>query len=136
MKRAFSLLELIFVITTLALLISFFTYKYEYVLSFVNSKEQKFQIAQIRSAIKEKSAIKSLNDFEKLYNLDDSALNKENSKLFTKILDEGILSSKDSWMKVDDNIYTLKIKGEKIKFQYINTEFKCLNNSKICKELE
>ena len=136
MKRAFSLLELIFVITTLALLISFFTYKYEYVLSFVNSKEHKFQIAQIRSAIKEKSAIKSLNDFEKLNNLDDSALNKENSRLFTKILDEGILSSKDSWMKVDDNIYTLKIKGEKIKCQYINTEFKCLNNSKICKELE
>lgn len=136
MKRAFSLLELIFVITTLALLISFFTYKYEYVLSFVNSKDQKFQIAQIRSAIKEKSAIKSLNDFEKLNNLDDSALNKENSRLFTKIFDEGILSSKDSWMKVDDNIYTLKIKGEKIKFQYINTEFKCFNNSKICKELE
>lgn len=136
MKRAFSLLELIFVITTLALLISFFTYKYEYVLSFVNSKEHKFHIAQIRSAIKEKSAIKSLNDFEKLNNLDDSALNKENSRLFTKILDEGILSSKDSWMKVDDNIYTLKIKGEKIKFQYINTEFKCFNNSKICKELE
>ncbi len=66
--------------------------------------------------------LKSLNDFEKLNNLDDSALNKENSRLFTKIFDEGILSSKDSWMKVDDNIYTLKIKGEKIKFQYINTE--------------
>lgn len=136
MKRAFSLLELIFVITTLALLISFFTYKYEYLLSFVNSKDQKFQIAQIRSAIKEKTAIKSLNNFEKLDSLDDCAINKENSKLFTKVLDEGILSSKDSWMKVDDNIYTLKLKGEKIKFQYINTEFKCFNNSKICKELE
>ncbi|PHO10163.1 hypothetical protein CPG37_05695 [Malaciobacter canalis] len=136
MKRAFSLLELIFVITTLALLISFFTYKYEYVLSFVNSKDQKFQIAQIRSAIKEKTAIKSLNNFEKLDSLDDCAINKENSKLFTKVLDEGILSSKDSWMKIDENIYALKLKGEKIKFQYINTEFKCLNNSKICKELE
>ncbi|PPK62149.1 hypothetical protein B0F89_10582 [Malaciobacter marinus] len=136
MKRAFSLLELIFVITTLALLISFFTYKYEYILSFVNFKEYKFQIAQIRSAIKEKSAIKSLNNFEKLDSLDDSAINKENSKLFTKILDEEIISSKDSWMKIDENIYALKLKGEKIKFQYINTQFKCLNNSKICKELE
>ncbi|WP_404316929.1 type II secretion system protein [Malaciobacter canalis] len=136
MKRAFSLLELIFVITTLALLISFFTYKYEYILSFVNFKEYKFQIAQIRSAIKEKSAIKSLNNFEKLDSLDNSAINKENSKLFTKILDEEIISSKDSWMKIDENIYALKLKGEKIKFQYINTQFKCLNNSKICKELE
>lgn len=136
MKKAFTLLEVIFVITILALLISFFFKNHQNILSFVNYNEHRFEVNEIRSSIKLKNAKKSLKSFDKLNSLDEAIPNKINEKLFSKVLNEPIISSKTNWMKISSNIYTLNIKGEIIKFEYKNRAFNCISKNELCKEFE
>ncbi len=131
MKEAFSLFEVIIVISILALLFV----AYNFTFSLKSSNQAKIQVALIRASLNEKIT-KNLLQNKVLISLDKAKINKENEKLFEYILDTAIISSYKNWIKLSKNIYLLTYSDKKVRFEYKNNHFICLEKNNICKELE
>lgn len=133
MKKAFSLFEAIIIISILALIFAFISYNYTF--SSKSLSQAKIQVALIRASLNEKIT-KELLKNKVLTTLDKAQINKENEKLFEYILDTAIISSYKSWIKLSKNIYLLTYSDKKVRFEYKNNHFICLEKNEICKELE
>lgn len=133
MKKAFSLFEAIIIISILALIFAFISYNYTF--SSKSLSQAKIQVALIRASLNEKIT-KELLKNKVLTTLDKAQINKENEKLFEYILDTAIISSYKNWIKLSNNIYLLTYSDKKVRFEYKNNHFICLEKNEICKELE
>lgn len=83
-----------------------------------------------------------LNENNEITTLDDAISNQINQELFTKFLDEKILSTTNTvnksgfWIKMDNKNYSFIIsKDEKINFTLENSTFKCVSDIKLCQRL-
>ncbi len=93
MKKAFSLLEIIFVILLISILALFVISKVEDSLEFGNKAKIKSEIALIRNAIVKKLTSNRLLNINETIKLDNAPLEIENSNLFDNILDFSLLST-------------------------------------------
>ncbi|RXJ96420.1 hypothetical protein CRV00_02030 [Malaciobacter molluscorum] len=134
MKRSFSLIEVIFTITILAIITTLISSNFSNLFTNVDINKYKFQIEQIRSSIKTMKTKTLLINKTSFDNLDDAKIDKENEKLFSSILKTPIISSKNSWMKSNDKIYILNLNNNKVKFEYKNNSFMCISKNNLCKE--
>ncbi|AXH14835.1 type II secretion system protein [Malaciobacter mytili] len=133
MKKAFSLFEAIIVISILAFVFAFILYNYTF--SSKSLTQAKIEVALIRASLNEKIT-KNLLQNKVLTTIDNAQINKENEKLFKYILNEAILSSQKGWIKLSNTSYLLNYDNKKVKFEYKNNHFICLEKNNICKELE
>lgn len=156
MKKAFSLLELIFVMLVISIIVGI-SLPY-----FTNFKDDakllrlKADFTNIQSALayaENERIIKNIN--QKIHILDDALINLENEKLFycssksinsctnstsccfISLLSQPIYSSKKAWIKISSTKYRFFLNPKKyIDFEYDpnNTSFNCLDKD-LCKEL-
>ena len=151
MKRAFTMIELIFAIIIIGILAAvaipkLFATRDDAVVTKIRT-----DVANIRSAVfnlHSKKLLRGDNSYPEA--LDDAEANKEGEELFDgnstigRLLDYPIYS-KDSdghWMKIGDTNYTAEVENTKVKFNYYNDNghFDCkgLNSNKadeLCKQL-
>jgi len=151
MKKAFTMMELIFAIVVIGILAAvampkLFATRDDAIISKIRT-----DVANIRSAVfnlHSKKLLRGDNSYPEA--LDDAAANTEGEELFDgnstigAILDYPVYSkNKDGhWMKTDDTNYTVKVMNNDIKFNYYsnNGHFDCkgLNSNKaddLCKQL-
>ncbi|RXK00370.1 hypothetical protein CRU98_04220 [Arcobacter sp. CECT 8986] len=136
MKRAFSLIEVVFTITILSIIITFISSNFSTLFTNVDITKYKLQVEQIRSSLKSKKTKELLSNKMLFTSLDNAAINKENEKLFSNILATPIISSKSSWIKSTKRVYTLNLNDNKVKFEYKNNSFMCINKNNLCKEFQ
>lgn len=137
-KRAFSLLEVIFVLAVIAFLASVALPKFSKSFNKANIVKIKADIALIREG---------LNSFKKKHILSDDSLylyslEDNDHLLFSKILKYPILGSKEqkagNWNKISNEEYIVWIDNEtKVKFIYdhSNFTFECDFKQENCKKL-
>ena len=138
MKKAFSLLEIIFVIAVAAFLVSVAMPRLSNSLDKANLVKIKGDLALIREG---------LNSFKNkmLLSSDDSileSLEDDDSTLFSKILKYPIINNEEqkttSWNKLSDSEYIVWVSNDtKVKFTYdsSNYTFECDFKDEKCKEL-
>ncbi|QDF28625.1 type II secretion system protein [Halarcobacter anaerophilus] len=143
MKKAFSLLEIIFVILLISILALFVISKVEDSLEFGNKAKIKSEIALIRNAIVKKLTSNRLLNINETIKLDNASLEIENSNLFENILDFSLLSTttqkKDSakWIKNSSNGYKIYINKEQfLQFSFKNNTFLCESSKELCESFE
>jgi general secretion pathway protein G len=151
MKKAFSLLEIIFVITIVALVSSFMLKSGFGFLEKANITQTKTQIALIRNSLntlKNKRILKGLSEFPAV--LDNAKINTHNELLFTgtpeeKLLDFPLIATTTeqkevgSFIKTASNTYEVYVdKQNVVKFTYNSSEgtFSCDYANEFCKELD
>ena len=137
-KKAFSLLEIIFVLIVMAVITTIAVSKFDTAISNTNLTKIKSDILQIRAGInltKNKMILKNSNNT--LEQLEDN-----NEKLFSKILEHPILSSNEprakAWSKLSNTKYKVYITNESfIEFYYDNDKyiFDCDISNELCQEL-
>lgn len=137
-KKAFSLVETIFVLFIIAIIITTAVSKFDTAFTKTNLTKIKADILQIRAGItllKNKMILENKN--ETLTQLDDN-----NEKLFNLILDTPILTTNknkiNSWSKVSNTSYNVYIeKDSYIEFTYNPTlfTFDCDSLNPLCSEL-
>jgi general secretion pathway protein G len=137
-KKAFSLLEIIFVLIVMLIITTIAVSKFDTAVSNTNVTKIKSDILQIRTGInfyKNKMILKNLND--SLNQLEDN-----NEMLFNKILEHPILSSNQpiakAWSKISSTKYKVYLSNESfLEFYYDNEAyiFDCDISNKLCKEL-
>lgn len=151
MKKAFSLLELIFVISILAISTYFILSSSFISLKKANILKIKSEISLINYEIKESFTSSLLKDQKEEYLdfLDDADINTSNETLFdgyndAVLLDPTIFSSTKEekslgkWIKIEQKKYRIYITSkEYIDFIYDNQKgtFSCSFLEKLCKEL-
>ncbi|NQY20087.1 MAG: type II secretion system protein [Campylobacteraceae bacterium] len=151
MKKTFSILELIFVLSIISILVLFFMNNIpNIVFNQKNIFKIKVDIALIRSSIQKNFRLKLLKKTEAKYInfLDEVKINKEGEYLFTGtkkdiLINNIILSSslekkkEYSWIKVSKSKYILYINSNNIEFIYDNTNgnFDCNIKNELCKEI-
>ncbi|TKX31952.1 type II secretion system protein [Campylobacter estrildidarum] len=148
MKRAFTLLELIFVILILGILASL-------ALTFTGRNKDEAKLLKLKidyemlnsalSFMRTQTELKQINGF--ILNLDNAKLNTSKEKLFYcvkakecdySLLDSPIYSDFKSWMKIASNRYRFFLNSkEYIDFFYNSKDgiLECIN-SKYCKDLQ
>jgi general secretion pathway protein G len=141
-KKAFTMIELIFVIVILGILSSIAISKMAVTRDDAIITKGRSQVASIRNAITLAKSIRMMEGKASLYpdTLDSSA-----GKLFdmakdgTKLLDYPIYEKKADghWTKKSNNVYTFNVLGSGIDFTYNNTSgsFDCDHTNKTCKLL-
>lgn len=151
MKKAFSLLELVFVISILAI-ISYFVLSSSFKsLEKANMLKIKSEISLIQHAIQEQYTTQALlENIEKyIESLDEASINTESQNLFTGfeetvLLDPIIFSSTSSkkevgkWIKMKKNKYRVYLsKNDYVDFTYDKEEgtFSCKVSNESCKQL-
>lgn len=151
MKKAFSLLEIIFVLVIIALIFTFAIRNNQTFFSNSTLSKIKSDVALIRSAIASKvhaRMLKAQTQFPQ--RLDDAALNTEGALLFSGIEDEKLLdypfvstSSYErqigQWSKKTQKSYLVWIsKEESIEFTYDLNKgtFECDYTQNSCKEID
>ncbi len=151
MKKSFTLLELVFVISILALLSYFVLSSSFKALDKSKLLKIKSEISLIKYEIQEvftKSLLLN-NKEEYIEFLDDASINVENETLFDgyndiMLLDPMIFSSTKEqkilgkWIKIDRRKYRIYINSDNyVDFSYDQNKgtFSCLFSSKLCKEL-
>lgn len=151
MKKTFSIIELIFVLSIISILVLFFINNIPNIV--FNQKDIfkiKVDISLIRSSIHKNFRSKLLKNEEAKYInfLDEVKINKEGEYLFTGtkkdiLINNNILSSSlvkkkgYSWIKVSKSKYILYINSKNIEFIYDNTNgnFDCNIKNELCKEI-
>ena len=151
MKKAFSMIELVFVIVIIGILAAVALPKLWATRDDAIITKVRTEISSIRSAIQSlhtKNLMKGVDSYPEA--LDDANANQEGEELFDGnssigvLLDYPIYSKNENghWMKTDDTNYTVKIQDNEIKFNYYNSNghFDCkgLNSGKaddLCKQL-
>lgn len=143
MKSSFSLLELIIVIVVLAILSGFAINRYLNSTSFAQKVKIKSEIALIRNSIDKINNKNILNDEKSITSLDDAKIEKNNSKLFSKVLEFPFVSSCTNdkeigkWIKTSLNRYKIYFSNnEYLEFSFQNLSFKCISDKNLCKEFE
>ena len=136
MKKAFSMIELVFVIVIIGILAAIAIPKLSATRDDATISKVRSDISNIRGAIANlhtKKMMMGINYYPEA--LDDATKNQEGEELFDgnssigELLNYPIIS-KDSdghWMKKDDTNYTVKIMGNDVKFDYnsSNGHFDC-----------
>ncbi len=138
-KKAFSLLEIIFVLLTIAVVVTAAISKFETTFDKTNITKLKSDILQIRTGINlYRNKLILQNQNESLSNLDDN-----DNMLFNIILQTPIPSSNESkanaWSKISATKYRVYLDTtHSIDFQYdtSNYTFDCEPTNQLCKELE
>jgi type II secretory pathway pseudopilin PulG len=141
--KAFSLLEIIIAIILIVLITSFALPKYNAITYNSNLSLLKSDLSLIQSGIEQKKTINTLlSNGDKIENLDYSAIDKINEKLFTKVIEFSITSTDTKekklgkWSKISDNSYEFYLSSSKsILFLYENEKMLCKSEEDICKEI-
>ena len=141
--KGFSLLELIIAIILIVLITSFAIPKYNAITYNSNLSILKSDLSLIQNSItqsKTKNILLSNN--EKIENLDNSATDKINEKLFTNVIDFSILSTDSNekkagkWSKISDKSYEFYLSSSKsILFLFEDEKLVCKSEEDICKEI-
>jgi prepilin-type N-terminal cleavage/methylation domain-containing protein len=151
MKKAFSLLEIIFVITVISLISSYVLHNSQSFLQKANLTQIKAQIALIRTALnvnKNQRIRQGLSEFPT--SLDNAKINAEKELLFGGTQDEKLLdypliattiAQKEvgSFAKIASNSYYVWLDKENfVEFVYKANEgtFSCSYTNVLCKELD
>ena len=147
MKKAFSMLEIIFVIIILGILTTIALPKFAMTTNDAHIVKAKSTINNIRSAIiiiKSEGIFIGTNTFpNKLDNL-QALISNDNDKLFDTngskiILQNPILSSTNNggWSKIDNNIYRFTLDNQNTDFIYnpLSGEFICDISNNLCLKL-
>lgn len=141
--KAFSLLEIIIAIILIVLITSFALPKYNAIIDSSNLSLLKSDLSLIQGGIEQKKTINTLlSNGDKIENLDYSAIDKINEKLFTKVIEFSITSTDTKekklgkWSKISDNSYEFYLSSSKsILFLYENEKMLCKSEEDICKEI-
>ena len=141
--KAFSLLEIIIAIILIVLITSFALSKYNAIIDSSNLSLLKSDLSLIQSGIEQKKTINTLlSNGDKIENLDYSAIDKINEKLFTKVIEFSITSTDTKekklgkWSKISDNSNEFYLSSSKsILFLYDNEKMLCKSEEDICKEI-
>ncbi|MEA2016924.1 MAG: prepilin-type N-terminal cleavage/methylation domain-containing protein [Campylobacterota bacterium] len=138
MKKAFSLLEVIFVIAIIGIIVTVAIPKLDENLAKANIIKIKNDITMVREGIiqyRDKMILQ--NNSSSIDTLDD-----DNELLFNKILTYPIIASKEkkinSWSKISDTTYKVFLDSQNsVEFIYdkINYTFDCDQDDEFCKEL-
>jgi len=143
MRNAFSLFELLIVIVIISFLSIFIIQKSENTIEFANKTKIKSEIALIRSEISKNKTSNILLNQDLTQYLDDEDIEKENSKLFNKILDFPLLSTTSlkkeigKWIKSSKNTYKVFLSHKQsIEYKFEDNSFICKSELSICKEFE
>lgn len=143
MKKAFSLLELIFVILLISILSSFVISNLKDSLSFGNEAKIKSEIALIRNSISKKLTENELLNIDENIVLDSASFEVENSKLFDNILQSPLISTTSGkkelakWIKTSSNSYKIYISDDQfLQFNFNNNSFECVSNKDLCESFE
>jgi general secretion pathway protein G len=137
-KKAFSLLEIIFVLIVMSVITTLAVSKFDTAFTNTNVTKIKSDILQIRAGInsyKSKMILKDSDD--DLEQLDDNDI-----MLFNKILENPILSSNEpivkAWTKLSNSKYKVYVTNHSfLEFHYDNETyiFDCDISNELCKEL-
>ncbi|MCP4969914.1 MAG: hypothetical protein GY932_04865 [Arcobacter sp.] len=143
MKKALSLLELIFVLVIITVLVSFSIFKTNSSLEYSNKTKIKSEIALIRNSLLKRKTENILLQKELSFSLDDAKIDHEKSELFKNILDFPLFSSNSSvkspakWIKKSQDEYLIYLNNDIfLKFKFEDFSFNCKSDLKLCKEYE
>lgn len=144
MAKAFTLLELLFVIAIISIILTFAIPKFNNISNNSKITELKSNVAIIRNNIsKLKTKQILLNQDSSIDSLDDAIVDKNGEVLFNKVLDFSILSTTSSinkvgkWLKISNNSYKYILSSSKnVEFLLEDNIFKCKSSFEICKEIE
>lgn len=143
MKKAFTLLEIIVVIIIVSFLSAFIISKVQSSFDLTIQTKIKSDIALIRNSIAKLKTKNILLNDKTLILLDNEEINKENSRLFNKILDFPLLSTTEEikelgkWIKISSNKYMVFADENKnLEFIFEDNFFNCLSSKSICNEFE
>ncbi|KAB7882978.1 type II secretion system protein [Poseidonibacter ostreae] len=144
MTKAFSLLELLIVIATILIVLTFAIPKFSNITSTSKITELKSNLAIIRNGInKFKTNQILLAEDSNILSLDSALVDKKNEPLFTKVIDFSLLSTTSSlnelgkWIKTSLTTYEYIISSsKKVVFTLEDNSFKCKSSFEICKEIE
>ena len=141
-KKAFTMIELVFVIVIIGILSSIAVSKMAVTRDDAMITKGRSQVASIRNAI---ALAKSMKIMQGKSNLYPDTLDSSAGKLFdkakdgTKLLDYPIYAknSDGHWTKKGDNLYTFHVMHKNVDFKYIpnNGLFDCDHTDDICKLL-
>lgn len=137
-KKGFSLIEIIFVLLTIAIIITVAVSKFDSALDNTNITKIKSDILQIRAGINQyRNKMILKNETASFNSLDDN-----NIKLFNKVLQNPILSSRENiakaWSKISDTKYQVFLdKTNALEFVFDTSKytFDCDISNTLCKEL-
>lgn len=152
MKKAFSLLEIIFAIVVIVIISSYAINKYVDSIEKANYVKIKAEVALINNAINQLYSNQTLlgnSDF-KLERLDDAQTDSSGQNLFNGydqyiLLDEVILSTSENekklgyWIKISNKEYKVYFRKDLSLNFYLDNEnnlFSCDKDNSLCKELE
>jgi len=144
MAKAFSLLEVLLVIATISIVLTFAIPKFTNIISNSNISDLKSNLAIIRNNIsKLKTSQVLLNKSTDINSLDNATIDKKDELLFTEVLDFSIISTNSAinevgkWLKVSNNSYKYILSSSKnVVFLLEDNSFKCKSSFEICKEIE
>ena len=144
MVKAFSLLEILLVIATISIILTFAIPKYNNITNNSKVTELKSNLAIIRNNIsKVKTEQILLSKDSTIDTLDDAIVDKKNEILFDKVIDFSILSTTSSlneigkWIKISNTSYNYILSSSKnVDFLLEDNIFKCKSSFEICKEIE
>jgi len=134
MKKAFSLIEIIFTLMIISIIVTVAVSKFDLALNSANLNKIKADIIQIRAGInlyKNKLILK--NDSSSFTTLDEN-----NSALFSRVLNTPIQASSKEWTQTSPTKYTVFIDSEnsvQFTFDSTNYTFTCNISNTHCKEL-
>ena len=144
MAKAFTLLEILLVIATISIILTFAIPKYNNMTNNSKITELKSNIAIIRNNIsKVKTKQILLNKDSSIDSLDDAIVDKNGEVLFNKVIEFSVVSTSSSknkigsWLKVSKNSYKYILSSSKnVLFSLEDNIFKCKSSFEICKEIE
>lgn len=144
MHKAFSLLELLIVIATISIILTFAIPKFNNITSTSKITELKSNLALIRNGInKFKTDQILLAQSSNITSLDSAIVDKNNEFLFTKVIEFSIVSTTSSineigkWIKNSEVSYSYVLSSsKKVLFSLEDNNFKCKSSFEICKEIE
>jgi len=143
MKKAFSLLELMVVVSIVIILFTFLVPKYNTLLDSTNITKLKSDIALIRSKISKKISENILLSKNEDIVLDEANIDTKNEKLFSNVIDFDLLSTnsdenkKGSWLKTSTSSYKFIISNTKqILFTFKDGQLLCKSKKELCKEIQ
>lgn len=137
-KKAFTLIEIIFILVIISIILMVAVPKFQNTLTATNLNQIKTTIVLIREGIlRESNKLILQNDLSKLNTLDSDSIN-----LFSKVLRTPIISSDtqkiNSWSKLSTTSYNVYINDkQKVTFTYdpLEQSFDCDFSDPNCKEL-
>ena len=143
-KKAFTMIELVFVIVILGILSSIAITRMAVTRDDAVLVKGRTQVQAIRNAIalqKSKNMLQGQNSYPAA--LDDAAQNTEHEALFDGNTSDPLLEypiyskSTEGWMKTGANTYTYNVMGNSETFTYTSStgKFDCTHTHQLCKNL-